>query len=422
MRLEHQIKNVINRVDEARSDHTPGQKVGTQEHPISKKTSDYEEKFFTIPGGEGKDDRDKFITGKKPEHPENVEDTESHENPTKKTHGKNGESKPVEEVEDVDEGLFDFNPRKKILDPSMFSSKKDDISQLITLQQKALAMKPGDSKRAAIFKEINKVKQRLGISEEVWEAIFFEEDLEDLNEMKPGYANGSTKPSDLAMCGYITNKTHMFIIKAQYKYEYWPVIGQNRAKESDQVMFKWEKDSEPGQGRNPSTLSGVPLQGPYRGKRFTYKIVTDTHRVASDELKKNRLLDEYNPEKDDMNIDLKQVENLQEKKKIENEDFMAKIAHAAKKGKKEVKIGDKTHKVTMDKDTAHKITKNEELSWEEAVKLATDTRTQSTKEYWEEQLAKKQEGWGGKGGVPGKGTVTTVRKKPAGGMTMGGKK
>ena len=65
------------------------------------------------------------------------------------------------------EGLFDFNPRKKIMDPSMFSSKKDDISMLIKLQQKALAMKPGDSKRAAIFKEINKVKQRLGIAEDV---------------------------------------------------------------------------------------------------------------------------------------------------------------------------------------------------------------------------------------------------------------
>lgn len=335
MRLEHQIKNVINRVDEARSSHTPGQKDGVQEHPISKKTSDYEEKFFTIPGGEGKDDRDKFITGKKPEHPENVEDTESHENPTKKTHGKNGQSRPEAQ-----------------------------------------------------------------------------EEVEDLDEMKPGYANGSTKPSDLAMCGYITNKTHMFIIKAQYKYEYWPVIGQNRAKESDQVMFKWEKDTEDGTGRPGSarTVSGVPLQGPYKGKRFTYKIVTDTHRVASDELKKNRLLDEYNPEKDDMNIDLKQVENLQEKRKIENEDFMAKIAHAAKKGKKEVKIGDKTHKVTMDKDTAHKITKNEELSWEEAVKLATDTRTQSTKEYWEEQLKKKNEGWGATPGVAGKGKVRSVKK------------
>jgi len=76
------------------------------------------------------------------------------------------------------EGLFDFHPRKKIIDPSMFSSKKDDIAQLISLQQKALAMKPGDSKRAAIFKEINKVKQRLGISEDVWNAVTEDEILE----------------------------------------------------------------------------------------------------------------------------------------------------------------------------------------------------------------------------------------------------
>ena len=81
MRLEHQIKNVVNKVVEARSDHTPGQEVGHPEHPISKKTADYEEKFFTIPGGEGKDDRAKMgVTGKPPEHPENVEDTEDFQN------------------------------------------------------------------------------------------------------------------------------------------------------------------------------------------------------------------------------------------------------------------------------------------------------------------------------------------------------
>ena len=33
-----------------------------------------------------------------------------------------------------------------------------------------------------------------------------------------------------------------------------------------------------------------------------------------------------------------------------------------------------------------------------------------------------KEGWGGKGGVPGKGTVTTVRPKKNGGMTIGGKR
>ena len=223
MRLEHQIKNVVNKVDEAKSSATPGQKDGVQEHPISKQTSDYEEKFFHA-GSEGKDDRDKFITGKKPEHPENVEDTEGHKNPTKKT------------------------------------------------------QKP---------------------------AVTQEEE-----------------------------------------------------------------------------------------------------------------------EKEEMNIDLKQVENLTEKKKdvqLDKESFMGAIAHAASKGKKEVKIGDKVHKVTMDKDTAKKI-KKEGVSWEDAVKLAMDTQVQTTKEYWEEQLKKREEGWGGKGGVPGKGTVTTIRKKPAGGMTMGGKK
>ena len=36
MRLEHQIKNVVNKVVEARSDHTPGQEVGHPEHPIYK--------------------------------------------------------------------------------------------------------------------------------------------------------------------------------------------------------------------------------------------------------------------------------------------------------------------------------------------------------------------------------------------------
>ena len=318
MRLEHQIKNVVNRVDEAKSSHTPGQKDGNQEHPISKKTSDYEEKFFQH--ASEKDDREKFITGKKPEHKDNVEDTEGHSNPVKKKETKS----PVEAEEIIDE---------------------------------------------------------------------------------------RTMPSNLAMSGYIDKTTVGFILKGQMKYDWWPAIGQNGAKEDDKVVFKFEKP----QG---NTISGVPQSGKYKGKMFDYNIVKDNFDVPAPELKRKRL-------KDDMNIDLKQVENLQEKKKIENEDFMAKIAHAAKKGKKEVKIGDKVHKVTMDKDTAHKIASEietkESMSWEDAVKLATDTRTQSTKEYWEEQLAKKQEGWGGKGGVPGKGSVTTIRKKN-GPMTMGGKK
>ena len=299
MRLEHQIKNVINRVDEARSDHTPGQKVGTQEHPISKKTSDYEEKFFTIPGGEGKDDRDKFITGKKPEHPENVEDTEDHENPTKKTHGKNGESKPVEEVEDLD-------------------------------------------------------------------------------EIKKGFFMAD-KSSNYAYSGYMPQSMVKMIRKAQNQFDWYPAIGQNGAKEDDKVVFKFEKP-------DGNTISGKPMSGKYKGKMFDYIIKPDNFKVPDAELKKHRL-------KDDMNIDLKQVENLQEKKKIENEDFMVKIAHAAKKGKKEVKIGDKTHKVTMDKDTAHKIAseieKKESMNWADAVKLATDTRVQSAKEYWEDAIQKR---------------------------------
>jgi len=316
MRLEHQIKNVVNRIDE-KSSHTPGQKDGNQEHPISKKTSDYEEKFFQH--ASEKDDREKFITGKKPEHKDNVEDTEGHENPTKKTHGKNGQSRPEAQ-----------------------------------------------------------------------------EEVEDLDEIKKGFFM-SDKSSNYAYSGYMPQSMVKMIRKAQNQFDWYPAIGQNGAKEDDKVVFKFEKP-------DGNTISGKPMSGKYKGKMFDYILKPDNFKVPDAELKKHRL-------KDDMNIDLKQVENLQEKKKIENEDFMAKIAHAAKKGKKEVKIGDKTHKVTMDKDVAHKITKNEELSWEEAVKLATDTRTQSTKEYWEEQLKKREEGWGSTPGVAGKGVARTVKRK-----------
>ena len=328
MRLEHQIKNVLNRVDEAKSSHTPGQKDGVQEHPISKKTSDYEEKFFHA-GSEGKDDRDKFITGKKPEHPENVEDTESHTNPVKKKDTK----APVEHQEEV----------------------------------------------------------------------------EDLDEIKKGFFMSDTS-SNYAMSGYMPQSMVKMIRKAQNQFDWYPAIGQNGAKEDDKVVFKFEKP-------DGNTISGKPMSGKYKGKMFDYIIKPDNFKVPDAELKKHRL-------KDDMNIDLKQVENLTEKKKdiaLDKESFMGAIAHAASKGKKEVKIGDKVHKVTMDKDTAKKI-KKEGVSWEDAVKLAMDTQVQTTKEYWEEQLKKREEGWGGKGGVPGKGTVTTIRKKPAGGMTMGGKK
>ena len=316
MRLEHQIKNVVNRIDE-KSSETPGQKDGNQEHPISKKTSDYEEKFFQH--ASEKDDREKFITGKKPEHKDNVEDTEGHKNPTKKTHGKNGENKPEPQ-----------------------------------------------------------------------------EEVEDLDEIKKGFFM-SDKSSNYAMSGYMPQSMVKMIRKAQNQFDWYPAIGQNGAKEDDKVVFKFEKP-------DGNTISGKPMSGKYKGKMFDYIIKPDNFKVPDAELKKHRL-------KDDMNIDLKQVENLQEKKNQKDEDFMAKIAHAAKKGKKEVKIGDKTHKVTMDKDVAHKITKKEELSWADAVKLATDTKAQTSREYWEEAIEKKQEGWGGKGGVPGKGSVTTVRPK-----------
>ena len=299
MRLEHQIKNVLNRVDEARSDHTPGQEVGHPEHPISKKTADYEEKFFTIPGGEGKDDREEMgVTGKPKEHKKDVEKTEDHENPTKKTHGKGGVSRPEAQ-----------------------------------------------------------------------------EEVEDLDEIRKGFFMAD-KSSNYAYSGYMPQSMVKMIRKAQNQFDWYPAIGQNGAKEDDKVVFKFEKP-------DGNTISGKPMSGKYKGKMFDYILKPDNFKVPDAELKKHRL-------KDDMNIDLKQVENLQEKKKVENEDFMAKIAHAAKKGKKEVKIGDKTHKVTMDKDTAHKIAKKEELSWEQAVKLATDTKAQSAREYWEEAISKKQ--------------------------------
>ena len=293
MRLEHQIKNVVNRIDE-KSSETPGQKDGNQEHPISKKTSDYEEKFFQH--ASEKDDREKFITGKKPEHKDNVEDTEGHTNPTRKTHGKNGENKPEAQ-----------------------------------------------------------------------------EEVEDLDEIKKGFFM-SDKSSNYAMSGYMPQSMVTMIRKAQNQFDWYPAIGQNGAKEDDKVVFKFEKP-------DGNTISGKPMSGKYKGKMFDYIIKPDNFKVPDAELKKHRL-------KDDMNIDLKQVENLQEKKKVQDEDFMAKIAHAAKKGKKEVKIGDKTHKVTMDKDTAHKITKKEELNWADAVKLATDTKVQTAREYWEEAIQK----------------------------------
>lgn len=283
MRLEHQIKNVVNE----KYTETPGEKGGHQEHPISKKTSDYEEKHFHA--ASGKDDRNTFITGKKPEHPEDVEDKAHKDGKSNKVKGQDGGEGNInaqeEQVEEMATPKFDMGKMKKL-------AKKDGFI--------AMAMK-------------------------------------------------KDKPE---------------VIFNTY-------IAQNKA-----------------------------------------------------------MIQQYN-EESEMNIDLKAVENLSEKKAVkpEEETFMGAIAHAASQGKKEVKIGGKTHKVTMKPETHKAIKKNkkgeeqvkENMTFEEAVRAAQEKGAVNAQKYWEEAAKTKQEGWGGKGGVPGKGTVTTVRKKPNGGMTMGGK-
>ena len=282
MRLEHQIKNVVNE----KYTETPGEKGGHQEHPISKKTSDYEEKHFHA--ASGKDDRNTFITGKKPEHPEDVEDKAHKDGKSNKVKGQDGGEGNInaqeEQVEEMATPKFDMGKMKKL-------AKKDGFI--------AMAMK-------------------------------------------------KDKPE---------------VIFNTY-------IAQNKA-----------------------------------------------------------MIQQYN-EESEMNIDLKAVENLSEKKAVkpEEETFMGAIAHAASQGKKEVKIGGKTHKVTMKPETHKAIKKNkkgeeqvkENMTFEEAVRAAQEKGAVNAQKYWEEAAKTKQEGWGGKGGVPGKGTVTTVRKKN-GGMTIGGK-
>ena len=284
MRLEHQIKNVVNE----KYTETPGEKGGHQEHPISKKTSDYEEKHFHA--ASGKDDRNTFITGKKPEHPEDVED---------KAH-KTGKSNKVK-GQDGGEGNINAQEEQELEE----MNAKFDMGKM-----KKLAQKDG------------------------------------------------------------------FIAMAMKK-------------DKPQSVFN------------------------------TY--------VAQNKV----LLNVYN-EESEMNIDLKQVENISEAKKSakDEESFMGAIAHAASQGKDKVKIGGKTHPVTMKKSTHKSIKKNkgedeqvkENMTFEEAVRAAQEKGAVNAQKYWEEAAKEKQEGWGGKGGVPGKGTVTTVRKKPAGGMTVGGKK
>ena len=283
MRLEHQIKNVVNE----KYTETPGEKGGHQEHPISKKTSDYEEKHFHA--ASGKDDRNTFITGKKPEHPEDVEDKAHKAGKSNKVKGQDGGEGNInaqeEQVEEMATPKFDMGKMKKL-------AKKDGFI--------AMAMK-------------------------------------------------KDKPE---------------VIFNTY-------IAQNKA-----------------------------------------------------------MIQQYN-EESEMNIDLKAVENLSEKKAIkpEEETFMGAIAHAASQGKKEVKIGGKTHKVTMKPETHKAIKKNkkgeeqvkENMTFEEAVRAAQEKGAVNAQKYWEEAAKQKQEGWGSTPGVAGKGAVVTKKRKPAGGMTMGGK-
>ena len=283
MRLEHQIKNVVNE----KYTETPGEKGGHQEHPISKKTSDYEEKHFHA--ASGKDDRNTFITGKKPEHPEDIEDKAHKDGKSNKIKGQDGGEGNInaqeEQVEEMATPKVDMGKMKKL-------AQKDGFI--------AMAMK-------------------------------------------------KDKPE---------------VIFNTY-------IAQNKA-----------------------------------------------------------MIQQYN-EESEMNIDLKSVENLSEKVKTkdEEESFFGAVAHAHKQGKKEVKIGDKTYPVTMKKSTAKAIKKGKEegeqvkenMTFEEAVRHAQQQGAVNAQKYWEQAAAQKQEGWGSSPGVAGKGVVTTKKKKPAGGMTMGGK-
>ena len=273
MRLEHQIKNVVNE----KYTETPGEKGGHQEHPISKKTSDYEEKHFHA--ASGKDDRNTFITGKKPEHPEDVEDKAHKHGKANKVKGQDGGAENInaqeEQVEEMATPKFDMGKMKKL-------AQKDGFI--------AMAMK-------------------------------------------------KDKPE---------------VIFNTY-------IAQNKA-----------------------------------------------------------MIQQYN-EESEMNIDLKAVENLSEKKAVkpEEETFMGAIAHAASQGKDSVKIGGKTHKVTMKPETHKAIKKNkkgeeqvkENMTFEEAVRHAQQQGAVNAQKYWEQAAAQKQEGWGSSPGVAGKGTVVTRRKK-----------
>ena len=315
MRLEHQIKNVVNE----KYTETPGEKGGHQEHPISKKTSDYEEKHFHA--ASGKDDRNTFITGKKPEHPEDVED---------KAH-KTGKSN---KVKGQDGGEGNINAQEE--------QEQEDLKTRMKDAKKGKKFDPFNTKAADDVEE------------------------QELEEMNAKFDMGKMK---------------------------------KLAQKDGFIAMAMKKDK-------PQSVFN------------TY--------VAQNKV----LLNVYN-EESEMNIDLKQVENISEAKKSakDEESFMGAIAHAASQGKDSVKIGGKTHPVTMKKSTHKSIKKNkgedeqvkENMTFEEAVRAAQEKGAVNAQKYWEEAAKEKQEGWGGKGGVAGKGSVTTVRPKKNGGMTIGGK-
>ena len=315
MRLEHQIKNVVNE----KYTETPGEKGGHQEHPISKKTSDYEEKHFHA--ASGKDDRNTFITGKKPEHPEDVEDKAHKAGKSNKVKGQDG-------------GEGNINAQEE--------QEQEDLKTRMKDAKKGKKFDPFNTKAADDVEE------------------------QELEEMNAKFDMGKMK---------------------------------KLAQKDGFIAMAMKKDK-------PQSVFN------------TY--------VAQNKV----LLNVYN-EESEMNIDLKQVENISEAKRSakDEESFMGKIAHAHQQGKDEVEIGGKTYPVKMKKSTAKSIKKNkgedeqvkENLTFEQAVRKAQEAGSVNAQKYWEEAAKQKQEGWGSTPGVAGKGAVVTKRKKPAGGMTMGGK-
>ena len=306
MRLEHQIKNVVNE----KYTETPGEKGGHQEHPISKKTSDYEEKHFHA--ASGKDDRNTFITGKKPEHPEDVEDKAHKAGKSNKVKGQDG-------------GEGNINAQEE--------QEQEDLKTRMKDAKKGKKFDPFNTKAADDVEE------------------------QELEEMNAKFDMGKMK---------------------------------KLAQKDGFIAMAMKKDK-------PQSVFN------------TY--------VAQNKV----LLNVYN-EESEMNIDLKQVENISEAKRSakDEESFMGKIAHAHQQGKDEVEIGGKTYPVKMKKSTAKSIKKNkgedeqvkENLTFEQAVRKAQEAGSVNAQKYWEEAAKQKQEGWGSTPGVAGKGGARTVKRRP----------